>query len=231
MKLVAEKGRLLAFPYSSSSNLTIVGTFHALNEEDKSRLESLIDESDFVALEYDDVRLNSFFDVRHRKVKTRFSREGILYCDLLNALYLNVFIYLNEWTVSEHNKVVGGGRDVDDCEFLFCHNFARKKGKRIYLVDMPNHVVAQKLMRLPFRTKIQHILSVLGANKYPDAAYDIMFRQRERYMLEEVERFEGPFENLSSKGILVVGYSHALNYARKNYEIERVNKVSAQSKC
>jgi pheromone shutdown protein TraB len=217
---------LVIFRYKP--NLIIVGTYHALNDNDKSSLESLIMDNDFIALEYDRSRLKeklnveiSFFDF-----KSRYSeKEERLYCNILDALYLATYIHLNNRIINKVNQDINAelpsniSRDIKQNEFDYCLEVAEKHGKIVYLVDMPFGLFLGKLASLSFGIKLKTIWSMLTNYDYSDPeTKKVIEKEREEWMIRSIETKEGSIETLTRRGILVVGNRHAYNYALQAYQ-------------
>ena len=74
-------GELLVFDYKPK--LKIVGTYHALNREDERTLEQLIEDSDFVAVEYNihmlrgSIGIFPFFKTKFLEDENIFFNKGL----------------------------------------------------------------------------------------------------------------------------------------------------------
>ncbi|GEM_PF-1609022 len=213
--------------FNLSPKLKVIGTYHALNREDKECLEKEIDQSDFVALEYDTIRLDNL----SLKLILSFRRRSkavdeALFTGPLNALYLIGFSALNKRNIKKANSpakiMAHRTRDVDENEFLFCYDVARGKNKDVYLVDLPVTQTLENLSNnLSFRQKLSHLLSLYFMKSSVEEVEEILCAQREKYMLEEIVRRECPLNQLERNGLLVAGYSHALNYQRAQKEASK----------
>lgn len=212
------KSPLLVFNYTP--NLTVVGTHHALNGDDRRTLELLVDQSDFVALEDDDVRrkTNNTVNVRYSFTRRGYSPEnGCLYVGYLDGYYLRWVSSLNKRRNRTGNKE--SRRDEKESEFSFCFDLARQRGKDVYLVDMPAYEALHRLTRLSFITKLHHLWSLYKGKDEPIKVDEIMVHQREDEMLSGTETNEVPLPLLKRKGLLVVGMTHAENYRQRRYSI------------
>lgn len=219
---------LLIFNYAP--NLRVVGGFHALDEEDKSILEALIDECDFVALETDEVHIKNNMNLTIIKSESRRGwneKEQALCLGPFDTEYIKAYSNLNKKflqiiNTSENSPRV---RDIKSNEIQFSYNCAKQKGKDVYLVDMPKHEIMLRLCDLSIFRKIHHIWYMidlecsakLGVRQLIGlclAVENILGRDREEYMLEQIAQEEGPLEKMERKGVLVVGRNHAENYLR-----------------
>ncbi|MEK6857525.1 MAG: hypothetical protein AABX39_02975, partial [Nanoarchaeota archaeon] len=86
--------------------------------------------------------------------------------------------------------------------------------KDSYLVDQPIYIMLTKLCSMSLTEKIAHLMDFNNHNA-TGRAEEIMTSEREEYMLQEIEKREGcTILELKRKGLLVVGYSHAVKYWR-----------------
>ncbi|GAG49109.1 unnamed protein product, partial [marine sediment metagenome] len=86
-------GELLVFDYAP--NLKIVGTYHGAKSKHHIKvLEELIDESDFVALEYDKYRLEKGdIHIKADRNKRGYSEEEhVFYVSNFDKIYLSLYV-------------------------------------------------------------------------------------------------------------------------------------------
>jgi hypothetical protein len=215
-------GELLVFDYAP--RLRVAGTFHSLTEQDKESLEAMINESDFVALEWDEIRHQNqgVFEFSTHSTKRGYDKEKeIFYIGFFDNLYLLLFIELNRLYIAGVNLFSGrmaqaGLRGIfkGGNEFEFCYDSAKKKGKEVYLVDRPSDETIQRLIELSLKTKLSHLLSRFLFRKEPEEVKHVLGQQRDEYMLEAIVEKEGPISELTRQGLLVVGYDHAKRYQK-----------------
>ena len=203
---------LLIFNYAP--NLKVVGTFHSLNDQDKRTLEHLVDESDFVALEWDEFRSNAngrFFLLYSEDKKNFSTDEEAVYCGYWDFIYL---ITLRRATVREIKKdCKKEERDCEQDEFTFCEKLCKTREKDVYLVDQPINITYEKMCSLPFKDKILELINHTFKTRFKTQYDCIVIDDRNEYMLQEIERNEEcSILELKRKGLLVVGYSHAVKY-------------------
>ena len=209
---------LLIFDYTP--NLTIVGTTHAVSPDIKRDLDEIISESDFVAVEYDDLRR------RKRGVAQYtlwFHTSGYnpethrLYVNLLDAVFLELLCAANgiRIRIENHRLMLDQGELEFQSEFLYCIEKAEAMGKNAYMVDMPIFETLGMLVQMPMKTKFETVLTHARGKPLPEAAGTIIETRREQYMLDRIEECEGPLSELQRKGVLIVGLSHAENYAKR----------------
>src|SRR3989338_7587261 len=85
-------GRLLVFDYTP--HLTIVGTQHAdLQKDDRDTIERIIDESDFVALEWDTTRNDQGYTAPHFSCQRSNSGSETFTRSKFDELFLNFVVY------------------------------------------------------------------------------------------------------------------------------------------
>lgn len=200
-------------------NLDIIGMLHSLNDHDKGFLEDIIKESNFVALEYDDHRAETsgwFTPVLSPEISGFNKEDGKFYVNKTDSFYLKLFAQILKYNIMRANVETGGKRDSSITEFEYSIEIADKYNKDLLLVDMPVHEIILKLLQMPLSGKIQHLLSeVFDFVPIPKRADEILHKDREDYMLNEIEKYKGPINDLKEKGILVVGYTHAKNYLKR----------------
>lgn len=206
---------MIVFDYAP--NLKIAGTYHSLTEEEKQTLELYIEESDFVALEWDLGRHNEEnVEIKLATAdKMEYSEsEGKLYASFWNCLYCILHESLSSYRIRKLNKRYGREDQVVQWnEFEYCHAYSKERGKDVHLVDIPHYQLLEKLVdELKWHEKIRDLLSYFGICKTPPNADKIMITFRNQRMLENIEKLEGPIDELKRKGILIVGYSHAQEY-------------------
>lgn len=219
---------LIEFNYMPK--LKIVGCYYALSKSDELALEKLVVGSDFVAVEYDELRVKSN---KSQELHPNHSLFSLLraYKDFidfgvdyqftinnrLNELYSRVFLAFNAFKVGLHAKndtKNGIERDPSKNEMIFCLDVARRLGKPVYLVDQPINQMLGKLIRLSPATKLRHLLSHTTSGFEVPQVTRIIEEDREKYMINKIEEYEGPIRRLKRNGLLVVGADHALNYRR-----------------
>ena len=211
---------LLIFNYTPT--LRIVGTYHALHNQDKENLENLIRESDFIALEYDELRKErrGAIPVSYSSTKRGYlPQEKTLYVDLSNLIYLSLFCNLNHHLIKKGNILFAEdkqSRNTSQLEFEFAISVAKNHHKQVHLVDMPSHKLFEKLIALNFKTKLYHLKNMLTAaclSHYPPEIAQLLCLEREHYMLQQLEQiYHCPLPQIVQKGLLIVGMTHAINY-------------------
>jgi hypothetical protein len=199
-------------------NLRIAGTLHSLTVEEKTTLEKLIDESDFVAVEWDKYRRrdSNTLGLAFGEERRGWDRDSnIVSCSLFDALYFSFFLELLNVNIVKANREmkrglvngVGCMKSMD-----FCCDYADKKSKDTYLVDMPLGALAQRLFELPGGIKLRHLWAMMRRNGWPAEVDYIVVKERNQVMLSGIEEREGPIMGLKRKGLLVVGLEHAKLY-------------------
>ncbi|MDP2672941.1 MAG: hypothetical protein Q8O84_03965 [Nanoarchaeota archaeon] len=206
---------LLIFDYTPK--LKIVGTHHALNDSDKKTLELLVDQSDFVALEWDEFRaekegLEVYIRVSKKK-KGYYPEDNTYYARRIDIIFEELLGEVCNRDVIEGAKL--SGRNVEENEFTLCQNLCREKRKNVYLVDIPELVLMDQLFAFSTKQKLLAIINLKFFKRFTYALDNLLLEERENYMLNEIEKYEGPINELKRKGILVVGYTHAENYLSK----------------
>jgi len=237
---------LLIFDYAPK--LKIAGTFHSLSDSDKQTLEKMIDESDFVAVEYDKYRFyGDDFTFMHKNKRDANKKENkeqnivyvpkkqnVVYTDFLEKSYVNIFLLLNSLAIQQNVEIVNemseNERDVDGNDMEFCFFNALQNGKRAYMVDIPMYKTLQMLVdELSLKEKVKHIASLIFGEAPFEKADDILDTRREKYMLDAIEREEGcPISELDRNSLLVVGYTHAYNYLNSLKDNELKEKIKSQ---
>lgn len=220
--MVEKLGELLVFDYAP--NLKIVGCFHALSNRDKVDLEHLIEKSEFVAIESDEIRM--------RKGAKFYSAKGKLTIPPIveengeemreykisggDYRFLRAFLDLNDRSIDELNQkiklVEGVERNGDESEMEFSYKVSKALGKPVYLVDMPTDMILMRLCNFPSYVKIIEVLSLKTRGSHVKRVMQFMHSEREEYMLRMIEQNEGPVGLLERKGLLIVGVSHAINF-------------------
>jgi len=212
-------GKLLVFDYVP--NLKVVGTYHGLNHQDEEVLENLVQESDFVALEYDDTRMSNGCKTN---LCPRINKRGYnpekyeLYISPLDYLCLKSFISINNRTLKLFDYLICRKdpnitpRNFMITEFDFCIQTAERYKKDLYLVDVPIIETFTEFTKLPLSHKFRVMLGPNGMDR-SRFIKQILMDKRENHMLKQIKEKEGcPLQELERKGILVVGLSHAENY-------------------
>ena len=207
------------FVFNYSPKLKIVGTYHSLNEQDKIDLDQLISESDFIALEYDSERITKMHSPLVIDLVQRAYRNdrGEVVMGPLDALFLAIFVRHNEANINRSNHRLKGQKEVRvrSSEFSFCYDVAQEQGKTTYLVDLPVSELELRLACLPLKTKIESLWRIATKNTDLPEMDRVIIKDREDYMLTEIEKKEGcSLRNLQRNGIMVVGMTHAINYYR-----------------
>lgn len=213
--------------FDLAPKLTVVGGFHALNDEDKLILEQLVDRSDFVALESDQFRAGlredpiiSIDAILRNDAKVYHEKENVFNVSLVDYYYLRMFRRLNQLSIRRANilSTRTGERDTSYDELEYCYDLCQKEKKRCHLVDVPVYAIEERLAQLPMATKVGHLLSYLLPSGRPKPVAQILCQEREKYMLEQIVKNEGDLNQLQSQGLFVVGRTHALNYQKNpNY--------------
>lgn len=205
----------IGFVFDYVPNLTVVGTSHRMDNQERDLLNSLIDEAEFVAVESDEYRIknNNNIKIRTSKNKRGFVPErNELYLWWLHRLFINIkFGIYNEYL--DENS--GPKRDNTIDEMGFSYETAINQGKDVYVVDVPIYkTIKDMCYKTSLKDKAKSILTVISDFnlREPESINDIIIKNREEFMLEEIEKHEGPLEKLSRKGLLVVGGTHAINY-------------------
>jgi hypothetical protein len=212
-----DTGSVLVFDYTP--NLTIAGTMHALNHADKKTLDGLIQERDFVALEWDAIRQQQSGVIKLRRArKNKYDpKTNTYYARPHDFLYLSAFGEMIRLTLAASNmalSILEGGlwktktvRNTRENEFKYCISSAQRHRKDVYLVDMPIPLLFDKMVEEPWTTKIRNVVCIRGYSP------TVLLEGREEYMMQEIEKAEGcPINQLTRRGLLVVGCGHAYNY-------------------
>ncbi|MBI2662670.1 hypothetical protein HYX11_04390 [Candidatus Woesearchaeota archaeon] len=224
---------LLIFDYTPT--LRIIGTYHALHNQDRENLENLIRVSDFISLEYDELRKErrGAIPISYSPTKRGyFPQEKTLYVGLSNLIYLSLFCHLNHHLIKKGNILFAEdkqSRNTSQLEFEFAINIAKKYHKQVHLVDMPSHKLFEKLIALDFETKLSHLKSMLNADclsNYPPEIAKLLCSEREHYMLQQLENiYHCPLPRIDQKGLLIVGMTHALHYYQSLQENNQRNTL------
>ena len=104
----------------------------------------------------------------------------------------------------------GVGRDWRPNEFEYCMSLAKEKNKEFYGVDLCRSEFYSFLLNQSTKEKIRHLLGV-GSSSFWEKLEELS-KIRERAMLENIIKHEGPISQLKRQGLMPVGYTHALNY-------------------
>ncbi|MBI4163261.1 MAG: hypothetical protein HY512_00230 [Candidatus Aenigmarchaeota archaeon] len=210
---------LLIFDYAP--NLTIVGTYHALNDADKVAIKEIISESDFVALEFDEWRLaRQEGNIIPHLTRRGYSRkEASFYTSFLDCVYLDLLFDRLKNTIATTNGNYNGElasqglqeRDVHQSEFVFCERVAREMGRDVHLVDQLYKMLS-RLVALDPVMKARHLWYGTQRGMWPKPVRDIFRSMRDTDMLLGIEEKEGPIKELKRHGSLFVGRSHAVRY-------------------
>lgn len=209
-----ERGKLLV--HEATPKFKIVGTYHSLTDEDKVTLESLIEESDFVSLEWDkESKKNSnliHFDID--KEKRYDPCSNTLYVNKLNYFFLIAFSKLIRLNIKVTNYFSGRENvDYNEIELQFCYKAAKRRKKDIYLVDIPLYESLSMLCDFSFKEKMGLLLCLSTFGGFNSKSFKAWNMTRESEMINSIEKNEGcSIYDLNRKGILVTGYSHAQDY-------------------
>ena len=183
-------------------NLTIVGTYHGLNREDKIELHRIVDSVDYVAIEWDGIRDNPDWKDTHVHVQALNHPECVD-----NHLYLG----MTDWVLYQKlvqkietvNKSVANqtGRifnpyDIDGNEYLYVKHLCNSQNKPCYPVDQPITMTFKRIITAFHRHRQGEKLDI----------YDL--HERNNYMLRKLEEAVGPLKTSSLKGALLVGAAH-----------------------
>lgn len=232
MEIEDLNGEHLVFEYRP--NLTIFGGYHSLNDSDRQTLNQLVQESDFVAIESDKRRISDnpaepagvgclrYFKRGYNPVKDEFYL-GIFQIPFFMALNKGLMEHAPNSNRTITNKT-GVKRDTAQSELEFSYQRARTYGKDVHLVDMPAGILASEVLRFPIKDKLEIWRLIRSGTINGNQRLDRLLEQdRENYMLARLFEHEGRLDNLAErgrKGLLVVGLSHAINYAeRAGYSI------------
>src|SRR3989344_6961792 len=126
---------LIEFNYTRY--LRIIGTYHALNNADRARLELLIDHASFVALEWDQQRQGdvdiTLMAEPFREKESYDTNTHTIVSGCLNSLYLLAFLRGNERQIrlANEGKSLDDPRATEASEFDFCYTLAQSKGKAV----------------------------------------------------------------------------------------------------
>jgi hypothetical protein len=217
--VVENNGRMLVFDLAR--NLKVVGTYHALDAEDKEQLEQLIGNCDFVASE--GIRMP--YGIKLKLSSAPFakgfpynSKYGSYDLSLLDSAYVKWFVRAIKKEAASINKVVFDltkkNRKIED-EFSYCRKITQEKGKEFYFVDLTTAELIKHLISQRSISKIKHMLS---REKYPlNHLNQLLLDIREKIMLERIVEHEGPISQLQRRGLFPVGYTHALNFQAGKY--------------
>jgi len=223
--------------FNLTPRLKVAGIFHGLNERDKSILDHLIKESDFVALECLGIELTLIDKASAREMdpesgnihlKPSFFKRGfdpklpIYYLGHFDALY---FCLLAEYTSAGIDHINSArGSDSRENEFLYCQDVAQNLHKDVYYVDVPPLKLVFSLISIPFRSKLHDLAYMIAdgltgnGEKYISqckAVRKVLEQDREEYMVGTIEQREGTtIRSLERNGLLVVGKTHAENYQK-----------------
>lgn len=220
---------MLVFDYAPK--LRIAGAYHSLNNDDRAILSRFVDESDFVALETDNHRMNGTLKLTVGQGRKKYQRgDNSLCVTRLDTFYLRALLRLqsryNKFVVSEYNSMLADeceSRTGEEDEFWFCDRLAREKGKDVYYVDDVLGLWAE-IIKLDAITKVRYLQFLLRMCDEPNCVKKIIEDMREIDMLSEIERLEGkPIEQLERGGLLVTGKTHAMNYLHSLRE--RVDEI------
>lgn len=195
-----------------AENLTVAGTYHGLNDDDKKLLEELVDKSEFVATEEWKVPKTTLMPF-----SGTFKWDNVLQefrCSYSNMLYLAKIL---RWFENKNKKGVkavanltGVQRDWKQSEFEYCKKLAKDKGKEFYVADM---TIADLFNYLLKEKKGRGIMPLFTATKKDfQEALNKVSHLSEATILQVIRAYEGPISQLARPGLLVVGTTHAVNY-------------------
>lgn len=231
MRVKLESGNkeeeLLIFNYAP--NLKVVGGFHALNDEDKITLETLIDAADFVALEADEVRINNSMTLKITSSSTKIGWDAQVqkyYVNPIDSVFLILFSrLLNKYYELGNTDGCFIKRDASTNEMTFAYDYAKQKNNDVYFVDLPIYEVMSRLCSMSIFRKIHQILYLFDSCRSVQKdrrrlvgpcsfVEKILTDDRRDYMLGQIEINEGPIIQLKRKGLFIVGRTHGENYLK-----------------
>ena len=210
--IIKNEGRILVFDLAK--NLTVAGTYHSLNQEDKIILEQLIGQSDVIASERRELFDANTLPAPFIKSLKYDPLNKIYFCSWLNDTYQGKLANESYKKIKEANQRVfeltGVQRDIKKCEFEFCEKVAKEKGKEFYSVDF---TLKEYYTRVFNQTKKDKVRQILGLDKVEDVQLlNEIDSEREARMLQNIVKHEGPIPELKRKVLMPVGYTHAFNY-------------------
>jgi len=190
-------------------HLTIVGTFHGLNGQDKITLNDIVKGCKFVGLEWDEIRDGGEPYLRLRPFrKTRLINDCI-YAGWNDYMFLRDIKKNNRKSIRKRCKESGRVCDFKTSkgnEFLYVKELCEQQGIDYYFVDdLTTHTLMSVLQR--------NIMNYKGM-RVEIIDQDFNGRNRSERMLSRLIKHVGPLDNLQVDGALVVGYSH-LEYYKK----------------
>jgi hypothetical protein len=212
--IVQNKGKMLVFDLAEK--LKVVGTLHALNQEDKKELEQLVDATDFIASETwpNDESEREQVPIPFVKALKYDEELKIFTCSYLDSRYINWF--LNSLaksirkTTEREMAQTSVARDWKEHEFEYCQQLAKEKNKEFYIADIPVHEIYAYLTNQSNDAKRRQMRGQ-DSNTFNKMWRDLN-SLRERAMLKGIAQREGPISQMQRQGLLIVGYTHALNY-------------------
>jgi len=230
----------LVFDYTP--NLRIVGTYHALNERDKAMLTELVEQSDFVALEYDKWRLAGKDEnlIPHFWKRGYNPQEGVFYVSPFDFIYLDLFRHdvadgiesgsrkFDEVRTEDGSAESRDKRDPKQNEFKFCIDVANRLGKDVHFVD-PLYKLFEDLVALDPIMKLRHMWYFGSCERQPKPVRNIIGSHRDVRMLNGVEEKEGPIKDLKRRGTLFAGLDHAVSYLEEVLDRPKIDRNNATS--